>query len=195
MKVKSSNPVVINIRGTCGSGKSTAVRQLIAELDGKPMFDEFGKIWAYNMQDRIFAVGLYEEGIKRAGADCLPVDDIYASIRRLAPRGSVIFESLFISGFYGKFRELENELRPTHHWIWCCLDTPYETCLVRAQQRRNPDNPRPFNPVGVQRIYRATLSTRRGLTREGRDVRTLDHQNTLPTLLDWLGERARRKVA
>lgn len=180
-------PVIINVLGTCGAGKSTAVRQVIEALDGQPLFKD-KKVWGYNLQNRVFVVGSYEK--VTAGTDALPSAEIHDRIRRLARLGSVIFEGLFVSSCYGKFRQLEDELKPTHRWMWACLDTPYETCLARTRQRRSEANrDKPFKTTGIQRVFRSVISTRRTLQREGRDVRTLPHLDTLTPLLDWLGER------
>lgn len=178
--------IVCNIRGTTGSGKTTAVKELITHMHGTAMQDERGKIWAYNLQNRIYVLGSYE--IPTGGCDGIHTqEEVYAGIRKLAKLGSVLFEGFLISGMYAAYRELEQELKPTHHWIWACLDTPLAKCIERTIQRRTAKgNTKEFNPTHLKEKFRAVITTRATLEREGRDVRTLNHQRTLATLLEWL---------
>ena len=182
--------IICNVRGTTGSGKTTAIKQLIGYMRGMPMLDEKGNIWAYNLQHRIYALGRYE--IPTGGCDGIRTQaEVYAGIRKLAALGSVIFEGFLISGMYARYRELEEELKPTHHWIWACLDTPLEKCIEQTVQRRaEKGNTKEFNPAHLEAKFSAVITTRVTLENEGRDVRTLPHQHTLASLLDWLLERA-----
>jgi hypothetical protein len=184
--------IICNIRGTNGSGKTTAVTQLIRYLRGSTMLDEKGKIWAYNLQNRIYVLGRYET--PTGGCDGIRTQEaIYAGIRTLAALGNVVFEGFLISGMYARYRELEEELKPTHHWIWACLDTPLEKCIEQTVKRRaEKGNTKEFNPANLGAKFRAVVTTRVTLENEGRDVRTLPHQHTLASLLDWFLERVER---
>jgi hypothetical protein len=58
-----------------------------------------------------------------------------------------------------------------------------ELCIERTKKSRSEKNStKPFDPSGVQRIFRSVISTRRGLARDRRDVRTLDHGDHPPRL-------------
>jgi hypothetical protein len=179
--------IICNIRGTTGSGKTTVVKQLIQNLRGMPMLDETGKIWAYNLRDQVYVLGRYEtptggcDGIRTQG-------EIHAGIRKLALLGSVLFEGYLISGLYGRYRQLEEELKSTHYWIWACLDTPLEKCIEQTIKRRAArGNTKNFNPDNLKATFRAVISSRMKLEKEGRDVRTLRHEAALATLAAWLG--------
>ena len=153
------------------------------------MLNEDGKTWAYNLQSRIYVLGRYET--PTGGCDGIRTqEDIYAGIRKLAKLGSVVFEGFLISGMYAAYRELEAELKPTHHWIWCCLDTPIETCIEQTIKRRQAKgNFKTFNPTHLADKFKGVVTTREGLEAEGRDVRTLSHQHALSSLLEWFGEQ------
>jgi hypothetical protein len=176
---------ICNIRGTNGSGKTTAVKQLIQYLQGSAMLDERGKIWAYNLQHRIYVLGRYET--PTGGCDGIRTqEEIYAGIRTLAALGNVVFEGFLISGMYARYRELEAGLSSTHHWIWACLDTPLEKCIEQTVMRRaEKGNTKEFNPKSLEAKFRAVVKTRVTLENEGRDVRTLPHQHALASLLHW----------
>lgn len=180
---------IINIRGTNGSGKTTSVKQLIKYMRGTPLIDAEGKIWAYNLQNRIFVLGRYET--PTGGCDGIRTqEEIYDKIRELSKLGSVVFEGVLISCMYAKYRELSKELAPTHNWIWACLDTPLEKCIEQTLKRRHAKgNMKEFNPEGLRGKFRGVITTRAKLEEEGYDVRTLNHQHTLASLLSWLGER------
>jgi hypothetical protein len=179
--------IICNIRGTTGSGKTTAVKQLIRCMRGVPMLDARGKIWAYNLQDHVYVLGPYET--PTGGCDVIRTqEEIYTGIRKLARLGSVVFEGFLISGMCGRYRALEDELKPTHRWIWACLDTPLEKCIERTIERRHrKGNTNEFNSTNLEEKFRAVITTRATLEREGRDVRTLPHESALATLIDWLG--------
>ncbi len=179
--------IICNIRGTTGSGKTTAVKQLIKYLQGVPMLNEKGKIWAYNLQNRIYVLGRYET--PTGGCDCIRTqDEICAGIRKLSAFGNVVFEGFLISGLYARYRELEDDLKSTHHWIWAYLDTPLQKCIERTIKRRAArGNTKQFNPTNLEEKFRAVITTRAKLEQEGRDVRTLPHEAPLTTLIDWLG--------
>jgi hypothetical protein len=152
------------------------------------MLTPTGKIWAYNLQDRVFVLGRYET--PTGGCDGIRTQaEIYAGIRDLAARGSVVFEGVLISCMYAQYRQLEDELKPSHSWIWACLDTPLELCIEQTIKRRTEKgNLKPFNADGLRGKFNGVLSTKKGLLKDGRDVRTLPHLKTLPYLLWWLGE-------
>jgi hypothetical protein len=151
------------------------------------MLDAKGKIWAYYLQDGIYVLGRYEtptggcDGIRTQG-------EIHAGIRKLALLGSVLFEGYLISGLYDRYRQLEDELKSTHQWIWACLDTPLDRCIEQTIKRRAArGNTKEFNPGNLKATFRAVISSRMKLEKEGRDVRILPHEAPLATLVDWLG--------
>jgi len=155
------------------------------------MLTEAGKIWAYNLQNRVFVLGRYET--PTGGCDAIhKQDDVLNGIRQLAKLGSVVFEGAQISSMYGPFRLLEEELKPTHKWIWAIMDTPLDKCIENILKRREAKgNTKPFDPqktvAGKHRA--ATVTTRAALEKQGCDVRVMSYQYTLASLLDWLGER------
>ncbi len=155
------------------------------------MLNEAGKIWAYNLQNRVFILGRYET--PTGGCDGIKTqDEVCDGIRKLSKLGSVVFEGAQLSSMYGRYVLLERELMPTHHWIWAVMDTPLDKCIQNILKRREAKgNTKPFDPqktvAGKHRA--ATVTTREALEKHGCDVRTLCYQYTLASLLDWLGER------
>jgi hypothetical protein len=151
------------------------------------MLDDKGKIWAYNLQNRIYVLGRYET--PTGGCDGIRTqEEICAGIRQLSALGSVVFEGFLISGMHARYRKLEDELNPTHHWIWACLDTPLDKCIEQTIKRRAArGNTKDFNPANLKVTFRAVITTRQALEKDGRDVRTLPHQSPLASLIEWLG--------
>ena len=61
--------MIVQIRGTSGSGKTHLMRQIMEELHAEPILDSEGKIEAYKMDRDFFAIGSYKN--KCGGADAL----------------------------------------------------------------------------------------------------------------------------
>lgn len=177
---------VINIRGTNGSGKSTIVKKLIRKLAAVPMRSQDDKILGYcNAHGGISMLGRYET--PTGGCDTIRTqDEICRGVVTLATRGNVIFEGLLISGMHGRFVALAKAM-PTHQFIFAVLDTPLKKCIKRTIKRRLArGNVTPFDPKNLINKHRAVLSSRLALEKAGMDVRTLDHENAIPILIQWL---------
>lgn len=131
--------MIVNIRGTNGSGKSTIIR-LLLEADHRPIHGKAGPRLpeAYEItglaKRPIYVIGPYN--IPSGGCDSLqPFDEMVPPlIERYAARGHVIFEGVLISTYYGGIGAM------LERWgkdaIVLFLDTPVETCIERVEARR-----------------------------------------------------------
>ena len=133
--------MILNIRGTNGSGKTHLVRRLLAEHENEVIYDQTGKkIVAYNLFNlNTFVVGRYD--VACGGADAMPkpkdmpgwnsMDVVEQEVRRYAKMGNVLFEGLIVSSVYGRWEKIAAELPFT----WAFLDTPMEVCRQRVGER------------------------------------------------------------
>jgi hypothetical protein len=155
-------------------------------MQGTPMLDANGKTWAYHLQNHLYVLGRYET--PTGGCDGIGTQkEVLAGIRKLAVLGSVLFEGFLISGLCTSYMKLEDELKPTHHWIWACLDTSLEKCIQQTLKRKSEKGRmKGFDPVNLTAKYHSVMTTRATLVKQGRDVRTLSHHHTLDSLLAWL---------
>lgn len=133
--------MIINIRGTSGSGKTTIVKSLLS-LGAKTSFREAGRKQplGYLVSTSIPAIGNfcvlghYESAC--GGCDTLPgYDRIFELVReglRMAP--TVIFEGLLVSEEVRRTVELHQQYEDQLRVIF--LNTDVEVCLQSIRARR-----------------------------------------------------------
>jgi adenylate kinase family enzyme len=139
--------MIINIRGTSGSGKTYVVRELMQHIrvqtgcDWIELINEKGKVIThvtYFDWQPIHVLGNYS-GSLCGGCDTISSHNMLSSlVRHFSQFGHVIFEGMTISRSYARFAALDDYLTSSgEKYIWAILDTPLELCLERVQQRRD----------------------------------------------------------
>jgi adenylate kinase family enzyme len=157
--------MIVNLRGTSGSGKTTVVRGLMEKYPAiEPLMvaDDKGKEKIHGYECRmanfpgnppnLYVVGSYKnvcggcDGIKTQDEIC---DRVRKYAGMMIVEGSngldetyrqchVVFEGLLISHLYSRYLNLDREMVKTHaqHTIWAFLDTPEQVCVDRVSARR-----------------------------------------------------------
>jgi hypothetical protein len=154
--------VIINLRGTSGAGKSTAVRALMAQCQNKPIYGELlGSRLpeAYELVlprcDRLYVLGPYTTPC--GGCDRIqPFALVPSLIEKYAEQGHVVFEGLLISTCYGAIGRLMEE----HDSVVMFLDTPLRVCIERVKARRRAAGKGPVNPKLLAQKYAAIARLR-----------------------------------
>jgi hypothetical protein len=149
--------LIINVRGTHGSGKTTISHRLIDEHDSIPLVEpnpiegvrRYGKrigepydknfkkpnahrIPGANGED-VIMVGRYQSGCD----GILPQEIIEDMLRYWAPRGHLVWENVFVSASVGRWGVLAHDLNAQGgHSVWAHLDTSAQMCLDRVASRR-----------------------------------------------------------
>ena len=152
ISARGATAVLINLRGTHGSGKSTAIRALMEKSNVRPIFGTtFGlrcpegyKARLPEVEADVFVLGPYTTPC--GGCDRIqPYDLIPSLIEKYAARGHVIFEGALISSCWGTIgRLLERWKRDA---IIVFLDTPVDECIRRVRTRRlERGDEREFDP-------------------------------------------------
>lgn len=193
--------MIINLRGTSGSGKTYAVRKLLVRHSPIiPITNEDGNIIAnciaYHMQP-IYVIGDYTgavcggcDGIARKGGQNI----VCSLVRYFSQFGHVIFEGLLISGLYARYAALNKELRDEYgeQYVWAFLDTPIERCIGRVLERRKErGEKKPFNDENTRNKHRSVLKCKDKALADGFDVRDIRHDlDVSEQLLDILLEDA-----
>jgi hypothetical protein len=134
--------VIVNLRGTSGSGKTTAVRALLRRAEGTQAI--YGAHFGFRMPEAqtlrlagikqpVFLIGPYgSDGCD--GCDRIqPYALIPPLIEKYAARGHVVFEGLLISSCRGVIGEILE--RYEQNAVMLFLDTSLETCLQRIEAR------------------------------------------------------------
>jgi len=143
--------MLINLRGTFGAGKSTAVRAILDAGDARPIYGALAqRPEAYELSlagEPTYVLGPYLTAC--GGLDAVqPYELICPLIERYAQAGNVVFEGALVSGCWGAVgRLLERYGREA---IVAFLDTPVDECIRRVQARRAlRGDDRPFDPTNL----------------------------------------------
>jgi len=123
--------MIVNIRGTSGSGKTYLVRQLMAACNAQPVLDENGKIDAYRLDGNIYVLGKYTNIC--GGCDTIHTqDEVCDRVRKYAAMGHVIFEGLLATAIWKRYQTLSQELGGM---VWAFMDTSLEQCFENIYKR------------------------------------------------------------
>ena len=174
---------IIQIRGTHGSGKSTAVRALMREFGpAKPIWTPDGQTAGWKpigyQLDGMRAVGSYEN--ECGGCDTIAKqDDITERVSTWARFGDVVFEGILASKTHERYAELARaHVRRGGIYVFAYLTTPLDVCLKRVAERRHRRGEmKPLNPENVITGYKAVLGTKAKAAAAGLTVVEIDWQN------------------
>lgn len=180
-------PLIINLRGTNGSGKGWLATRLVPPTpEGKFQIAEHAyvtkagarrtkPIWAYrDKPSGLILIGRYDTAC--GGCDGLP--DVRTAYRaaltasQMPDVRGVVLEGLMISGIYQSVvdelgRAAAAQPRPAR-LIWAYLSTPLDTCIARVRLRsaRSPE----WDPSNIVSKHRAVVRTRERALAAGHPV-------------------------
>lgn len=183
--------MIINIRGTHGSGKSTVVRELLEEYAAEPdpgakPNKPFGYQFSVpGLEQPVYAVGSYVQAC--GGCDGIqPYSDIWPRVERYAGWGHVIFEGALISTNYGTIGKASEKYGDG--FVFAFLDTPLDVCLERIKSRRAAKgNLKPLDPYQTTWKHKGILSLYdRFRTERGRRTVLVPYTQPVATILDLL---------
>lgn len=132
--------MLVNIRGTNGAGKTTAIRTLMELGSFRPVYGlVFGPYHpqAYvgttpGSERQVFVLGRYDT--PTGGCDSLPTYDLVIELlEKYAAKGNVIFEGFQVASCYGRIGAFMESYGKDAVMLF--LDTPLETCLQRIEAR------------------------------------------------------------
>lgn len=170
--------MIINIRGTHGSGKSTILRNLINYYDSVPDNRGERKPHGYKLESPygiIWVVGSYER--ECGGCDTIqPYSLIWPRVVEYSETGHVLFEGALVSNSYGNIGR-DSECYGSE-FVFAFLDTPLDVCIQRILKRRTErGNTKPFDPnKSVVRIYNSNQRVMEKALDLGRRVVVLNHK-------------------
>lgn len=140
---------VVQLRGTSGSGKTTAMRALFDAVgDFKPiaMNDRMTKNTVYRGRIEIeedisvwvYVLGDYSPQRSAGGCDTIPsVQEVIDLVEKYGSRKNsvVVLEGLLLAHSWGALGEYVHP-RWGERYVNAFLDTPVDTCIERVTQRR-----------------------------------------------------------
>lgn len=180
--------MIINIRGTHGSGKSTTIKNMLTLYKAQPeSVNHKGKALHYQMTisgKPAYAVGNYDKAC--GGCDSIqPYSLIWPEVVRLAALGHVLFEGALVSSSYGNIGRASETYGD--QFIFAFLNTPLSVCLARIQQRRlDRGDHRPLNPKNTEGKFNSIHKSIEKIRALQRRVVILDHQHPENQILELL---------
>ncbi len=183
-------PVIINLRGTSGSGKTSAARRFLdfpnATLTRRltsPKGRVSEKVAGYGitvpeLSHTLYLVGAYTNIC--GGLDSMGTQEEHADLitKAYAAGGNVLCEGLLLSSVSSgaTVPKAMIDLAGKDRVIFAFLDTPLELCIERVKQRRaERGEEKPFNETNTRKKFEDTQAARRRLIDEGCRVEDIDH--------------------
>ena len=182
--------MIINIRGTHGSGKSTLVRNIMGRyeectaqhIDGRKR--PFGYLCRKPDVIPLWIPGSYENAT--GGCDTIPdVSIMFSAIKAMhMNRYHVLFEGILAQHSFPRIVEV-TKLALT---VVIVLDTSVVECVDSVQARRNErGDTRPLNPSNIEKEWKSVNSSSKRLRAAGVDLRVLNREAALATVCELLG--------
>ena len=174
--------MIIQLRGTSGSGKSTIVREVMKRhLFMTPIFREGRRKPIGYYSGGLWVVGHYET--ESGGCDTIArLDDVYAEVELAAQKGyNVLYEGIMASGEYRRCVALSKE----HKLAVLALNTPIEECIVAILERRlSRGNTKPLDEARTRRRAKEVTSMMEYLLKAGVSASWVSREEALRICLE-----------
>lgn len=200
--------MIINVRGTHGSGKSTLVRRVLEQYreEQKAHGDNYGVIpwkidgrkrpFGYHCRGRNFAplliLGSYET--PTGGCDTISqIEMIFGAVEMAAETGgNVLFEGIVAQHSATRLLDL-NKKHPVDVIV---LTTPQEVAVesVRSRRAERGASVEEFDPKNVIKEYKSVLSSSRRLEGNGMTLHKLDREAGFLFVLSKLSAETQQAV-
>ena len=174
--------MIISIRGTSGSGKSTVVRRFmdLFEFKSPHYIDGRKQPIGYRLRNidgpACSVVGHYESPC--GGCDTIHTfDEVFAHVRREHAMGyNVLFEGVLLYCEVPHTTMLALEV-PDFHCVY--MTTPLDECVASVNLRRwDRGDPEAVNPKNTETKMRGCATTAARLKANGVNIHFLDRQGT-----------------
>lgn len=181
--------MILNVRGTHGSGKSTIALELLKkythEALGTGKRPEGYKLLIPGLHKYLFLVGPYATAC--GGCDAIqPYDLIWPRVLLYAKKGHVLFEGALVSSSVGN---IGRAMAARKDCVVGFMDTPLEECLRRIQARRAArGDERPLNPHNTTVKHQAVERSRPKLEELGLRCVTINHKRATAQVLKLFKE-------
>ncbi len=174
--------MIIQIRGTSGSGKTWVMREVISSIGGKsiPRYQDGRKKPLWYSIDDLAILGHYESPC--GGCDNIgSARQVYELIREVQPKvNHIVCEGLLLSEDVKWSSQLE-DLRVVY------LTTPIDRCIELIKKRRiDAGNPKPLNESNTRKRVRIIERSRVKLMENGIYCRRVSSRQAPSLILRWL---------
>lgn len=177
--------MIIQIRGTSGSGKSTVVRKIMETFDFTPVFTDGRKQPLYYVADRLLILGHYESPC--GGCDTIgSARKVFELTQKLLDSGATIVQEGLLLSEDTKWSSQLPDLRVLF------LTTPVDECLSRIVSRRaKVGNEKPLNPSNTTNRVAVIERARVKLSNLGIECRRASSEQAPGIVLKWIRQASR----
>lgn len=186
--------LIINLRGTSGSGKTSVARGFMNNYPHETLRNAKGKalgtrVDVTELQHPLFLVGKYDNTC--GGMDTIETQELAAQ-RAIAAYGigHVLCEGLLASGVGpgGTFPRMLIEAAGRAA-VFAFLDTPLEVCIERVKARRAAaGNTKEFNTLNTERKFNQVVSSFQKYVEAQQSALWIDHTNAYAEVFNLLRE-------
>jgi len=171
--------MIIKLHGTSGSGKTTAVRELM-DLASSVMPIHYGrkKPEAYRLDAGVgtmptYVLGSYDNTC--GGVDTIPsTTELIDLVGKYKNQGHLLFEGLLVSTYHGGLGSYLDRMTEIPK-VWAFMNTPIDECVERVRQRRlAAGNTKPFNEANTRNRVKPIQALRSKLIARGSTVVDID---------------------
>lgn len=197
--LEQAGEVILNIRGSSCSGKSTSLYRLLQDYPSVEVWERVG--WnkkkprqvGHLVAGGLFIVGPYQPTAKTGGMDMLmpgKTELVTLWLERNCQRyPHVVFESMMASLAIGRYHELRKRLGPPGTIVFGFLNTPLEVCRTRIFSRNGGKGPsgKGINEAAtVDHQWKRVQQIRERLTERHEDCVTIDYEHAYEDMIALL---------
>lgn len=190
--------MIIDVRGTHGSGKSWVVQRLLSrledtyeliwglppELASKRKKDiQLGRVYARTPQPLI-VLGKYDDSTQCPGCDRIPSGRLIPRLaRESAEWGDVLMEGIIVSGSWRDYCAIAMD---GFDYRWVFLDTTLETCIGQVNNRRKERGLGPVNEHNLRDHMKRQIRYRRYCKELGLQHWIVSSDDAVDLIAGWL---------
>lgn len=149
--------MLINIRGTNGTGKSTLMRNYIGDFKRLEYQVTSGRTIKVLQNGNRYILGDYTRDC--GGLDTFKtLDEVRECVRHYIALGDVFMEGMMYSTLFSTPAAIDDEITALgHEYYWVHLDVPVEVCIQSTVERRVKNgNFKDFDPIQLAKKWRST---------------------------------------
>ena len=175
--------MIVNIRGTNGSGKSTVVKRFLKDYPTTEVFGALGpkRPEAYQVKipgrKLLYVIGPYQTATGGVDAMSCTAEELIARLEKYHKKGHILFEGVVISTYYGAVGEWLQKYKGEARVVF--MDTSLALCLDGIKERGGSGT------KNVAGKIEAIKRVQERMSEEGIQTISLSRENAFPRIVDW----------